>query len=256
MSELGVLEVCDLRNAEGRDQLVRQLREDGLATFGGVADRAALVEAAGWLMDIYPHRDSGPDGVTMIAGRDDSAQPGLAGFTSAELRPHTDRSSVPEPPVLLMMTCATAADHGGESFAVDGRLLHDALAGEDPQALLALSRPRSALFGGASGHLGAVFETSGDGRVSIRLRLDELARYSPDVERTLPRLVALAADNMVSFPLRAGQGYVLNNSRWLHGRARFTGPRVMLRLLGDPLAGLGIRFGFTPRQTPEGTPLP
>jgi hypothetical protein len=155
-----------------------------------------------------------------------------------------------------MMTCATAADHGGESFAVDGRLLHDTLAGEDPQALLALSRPRSALFGGAGGHLGAVFETSGDGRVSIRLRLDELARYSPDVERALPRLVALAADNMVSFPLRAGQGYVLNNSRWLHGRARFTGPRVMLRLLGDPLAGLGIRFGFTPRQTPGGMPLP
>jgi hypothetical protein len=95
VSELGVLEVCDLGNAEGRDQLVLQLRADGLATFGGVADRAALVAAAGWLMDIYPHRDSGPDGVTVIAGRGDGLRPGLAGFTSAELRPHTDRSSVP-----------------------------------------------------------------------------------------------------------------------------------------------------------------
>ena len=107
-----------------------------------------------------------------------------------------------------MMTCAKAADHGGESFAVDGRLLQDILASEDPHALRALSRPRSALFGGGGGHLGAVFETSGDGRVSIRLRLDELARYSPDVERVLPRLGAgLAAATWC--PRRgAGQGYV------------------------------------------------
>lgn len=256
MSQLGVLEVSDLRDAEGRDQLIRQLREDGLATFGGVADRAALVEAAGWLMNIHPHRDSEPDGVTVITGRGDRAQPGLAGFTSAELHPHTDRSGVAQPPVLLMMTCATAADHGGDSFAVDGRLLHDILGSEDPHALRALSRLRSVLFGGAGGHLGAVFETSADGRVSVRLRLDELARYSPDVEQVLPRLAALAAANIVSMPLRAGQGYVLNNSRWLHGRGHFTGPRVMLRLLGEPLAGLGIGPGFTPRRAPEGTPLP
>ncbi|MBO0808702.1 MAG: TauD/TfdA family dioxygenase [Actinobacteria bacterium] len=250
------MELCDLGGAEGRDQLIRQLRDNGLSRFEGVADRAALVEAAGWLMDIYPHRDSGPDGVTVIAGEGDSALPGRAGFTSAELRPHTDRSSVPEPPVLLMMMCATDADHGGESFAVDGRLLHDVLAAEDTAALQALSRPRSALFGGAGGYLGSVFETTADGRVKVRLRLDELARYSPDVERVLPRLAALAAGNLVSFPLRAGQGYVLNNSCWLHGRTRFTGPRVMLRLLGDPLAHLGIRPGFTPRHAPEGTPQP
>lgn len=106
--------------------------------------------------------------------------------------------------------------------------------------------PRSALFGGAGGYLGAISERDADGRVSVRLRLDELSRFSPDVARVMPRLVALAEKHMLVLPLRAGRGYILNNSRWLHGRARFSGTRIMLRILGNPPPDLAIRCGFTP----------
>lgn len=44
--------------------------------------------------------------------------------------------------------------------------------------------------------------------------------------------------------LRTGQGLLISNTRWLHGRDRYTGPRVMLRMLGDPLPGTGIQPGF------------
>jgi len=63
-----------------------------------------------------------------------------------------------------MLTCLVPADHGGESLAVDGHLLYDALAADDPETLQILSRPRSALFGGAGGYLGAIFEHAAGAR--------------------------------------------------------------------------------------------
>ena len=236
----------DLSGPAGLAQVIGKLREDGLATFGGMSDRTVLREVAERLLRVYPHPDAGPDGVTAVTSRGDDHRPGLAGFTSTELRPHTDRSGVPEPPLLIMLTCAVPAEHGGESLVVDGDRLYGALAAEDDEALGILSRPRSALFGGAGGYLGAIFEHDSEGRVSVRLRLDELSRFSPDVTRVMPRLVALAEENTLILPLRTGQGYILNNSRWLHGRTRFSGTRTMLRVLGNPLPDLAVRGGFTP----------
>jgi hypothetical protein len=136
---------------------------------------------------------------------------------------------------------ATAA-----SLLVDGKLLHDVLAAEDEQTLQVLSRPRSALFGGAGGYLGAIFECTAEGRVAMRLRVDELGQFSPEVTQVIPRLITLAEKHLLVLPLRAGQGYILNNSRWLHGRTRFSGRRTMLRVLGDPLPYLAVGRGFAP----------
>ena len=38
--------------------------------------------------------------------------------------------------------------------------------------------------------------------------------------------------------LRSGQGLLVSNSRRLHGRDRYTGPRVMLPILDDPSPAL------------------
>jgi hypothetical protein len=47
--------------------------------------------------------------------------------------------------------------------------------------------------------------------------------------------------------LRNGDGYVALNDRWLDGRTRFTGDRVMLRLADDPLPTLSVQgFPSTP----------
>jgi hypothetical protein len=106
-----------------------------------------------------------------------------------------------------------------------------------------LSAPRSALFGGAAGHLGSVFTRTG-GRLTLRLRLDELAQFSPDVIHWLPALRATIDHHAQTFRLNAGQGYILDNYRWLHGRRAFTGQRVMYRAHGNPLPHLGITPGF------------
>ncbi len=84
--------------------------------------------------------------------------------------------------------------------------------------------------------------------MTVRLRLDDLAQFSPEVTRWLPTLRATIHQHTTTFTLAAGQGYVLDNHRWLHGRRAYTGPRVMYRITGNPLPHLGIVPGFVPTR--------
>jgi hypothetical protein len=230
-------------------RLVRVLSEVGFVLLEGVAEADALVAVARSIATVVPHRDSRPDGVTLLADHGGSAdRSGLAGFGRQELVPHTDRSSIEHPPALLMMACAQAGEQGGECVVVDGAAVYDDLAENEPEALRALSAPRSALFGGAAGYLGSVFTVQMDGRIAIRLRLDELARFSPDVARWRATLSTTIDRHATAVPLCAGEGYVLNNSRWLHGRRAFIGSRVHYRVTADPLPHLAMPAGFRPAR--------
>ncbi|MGV9677354.1 TauD/TfdA family dioxygenase [Nocardia sp. NPDC003482] len=97
----------------------------------------------------------------------------------------------------------------------------------------------------ASGHLGSVFEHAQGGRIRIRYRRDNLVKYSPEVRRWLPTFDAAIDRHTVRFGLEPGEGYVLHNHRWLHGRAAFTGERVMYRLSLNPHPEFAIPSGFT-----------
>lgn len=225
--------------------LVRALSHSGFAVLDGVVDGCSLLGVAGSIATVVPHRDSRPDGVTVLISRGSVRERrGFAGFGQGELMPHTDRSGVAHPPALLMMACGQPADTGGECVVVDGAAVYTDLAENEPQALQALSTPRSALFGGAAGYLGSVFTPEPNGRVTVRLRLDDLARFSPQVARWLPVLRATIDRHAVTVQLRVTQGYVLDNRRWLHGRRAFSGNRVLYRVTANPLPQLAIASGF------------
>ena len=234
---------ADIHNPGHHRRVVTQLRDHGLVTFSGIQDRTALLAAAARLLAIRPNRDAAADGVTLITAAGDAVAPGYAAFTDKELTPHTDGSSLTIPPGLVMLACLQPAA-GGETCVADGARVLRALAGRCPAAFQALSTPRSAFFGTADGYLGAICEEAGPGRLRVRLRLDGLARFSPEVSDILPILRAVIAENQETFQLRSGQGLLLNNTRWLHGRQRFVGQRVMLRILGDPLPCTAIAPGF------------
>jgi Taurine catabolism dioxygenase TauD, TfdA family len=170
--------------------------------------------------------------------------PGYADFTDAELIPHTDGSGVPNPPGLLLLACQRPADEGGKTRVVDGASVISTLAEHHPDAMRALSAPRAAFFGAAGGHLGAILEPAGPGRTRIRLRLDDLAWFSADAADVVPLLRAVIACHTQTFRLREGEGLRVSNTRWLHGREGFTGRRIMLRILCDPLPSTGIMPGF------------
>ena len=193
-------------------------------------------------MSIRPHRDAGPDGVTMITDTR-TTDPGYAAFTDAELIPHTDGTSMPDPPGLLLLTCQQPASHGGNTLLADAASITTAPAEQHPAALRALSAPRAAYFGAAGGYLGPVCEP-GPGRARVRLRLDDLAMFSADATPLIPLLRAVVIEHQQAIHLDAGQGLLVSNTRWLHGRDSYTGPRIMFRILGDPLPSTGIQPGF------------
>ena len=225
-----------------RDDLART----GLALVDTVRDPASMLTLTRRLgAVVVPHRDSGPDGVTIIEDRGARAV-ALAGFTRSSLFPHTDRSGTLDPPSLLFTVCGREPTGGGESVLVDGRAVYLDLAESDPRALTALSAPRSAMFGGADGHLTSVFAVS-DGVVSVRFRLDTLARFGPGAEPHLPALRAAIERHAWSVPARIGAGYVLDNRRWLHGRRADTGPRLVYRIVADATRPGLVDGGFTDR---------
>jgi alpha-ketoglutarate-dependent taurine dioxygenase len=220
-----------------------QLRERGLVTFSGTTGRAGLIDIARQIMAIRPHRDAGQDGVTVITQTQDDSS-GYAGFTDAELIPHTDGSAVPNPPGLLLLACQRAADEGGSTRVVDGARAIRALADQHPASLGPLSAPQAAFFGAGGAYRGAPLEPAGPGRIRVRLRLDDLAWFSTQAAGAIPLLRAAIAGHTQTFRLREGEGLLLSNTRWLHGRDNFIGHRSMLRILGDPLPSTRILPGF------------
>lgn len=234
---------ADIRDPAQHSRVSAQLDEQGLVTFSGIADRAALVAVARRLLTIRPHRDAGPDGVTVITDTH-TKDAGYAAFTDAELVPHTDGSSQPAPPGLLLLACLRPAEKGGTTIVADGTRVIGTLADRYPAALHALSAPGAAAFGTDGSYLGSVCEPAGPGRTAIRLRLDDLVRFSADAADVLPLLCAVIRQHLETFRLRAGEGLVLSNTRWLHGRDHYSGRRVMLRILGDPVPGTGIKPGL------------
>ena len=236
----------DLREPDSATQVIDSLRRRGMAIVSGVGDRVTLLRAGRNLLRIKAHRDSDGDGVTTIERRFSTAMGSLAGFTDRELLPHTDGSAVAEPPRLLMLACIQRPTKGGEVVLIDCCRLYRHIAATDPAMLDALHTPRSAYFGGGSGHLGSIFERLPDGRIAVRLRFDSLARFAPAVSLYLPRLREFARQHAITLDLAVGEGYVVLNDWWLHGRRRFIGARKMLRLIGDPLPAHGILPGFVP----------
>lgn len=237
----------DLAAAASSD-LVQRLACDGLATVRGVETRTQLIALARRLGEIRHHVDGEDDGVTVIAPRPWTGESSRTGFSSLGLDLHTDGSSLPRPPNLVLVACSSEATAGGATVLADGAAAHGDLARTAPAALAALSAPGGARFGAPSGFEGAVYSSvHGTGRLHVRFRRDAAVWYSPEAQRSLPLFLSVLRSRSYTFQLGAGEGYVRQNGRWLHGRTAFCGPRSMLRVLCEPNAP-ALDFGFQPQR--------
>lgn len=225
----------DLTAAGVEAAIAARLRDVGLVTLDGLTSRNAVLAFTTRMMNLVPHRDSDSDGLTTIRDtRRHAHRAGFAGFGNGGLDPHTERSGTPNPPRLMLLVCGQAAVTGGESLLTDGRAVHADLFLGGREVGLALTQPRTAFFGAGDGHATQVFTAHRGQRVSLRLRLDGLARWSPIVQPYLPPLRAAAARHQITLALGPGQGYLLDNERWLHARRAFVGDRLCWRALGNP----------------------
>lgn len=199
--------------------IARRLRKRGLIVLDGLTSRTDVLALASGIMHITAHRDSDSDGLTTIRDtRRHMRRPGFAGFTNQELAPHTERSGIPLPPRLMFLVCGSPAGQGGECLLTDAQAVHTELVRYRREAAILLSEPRTAFFGAGDGHATQVFTTHPGGSMSVRLRMDGLARWSPMVQPHVRDLRTATIRNQLSLRLAAGQGYLLDNTRWLHAR--------------------------------------
>jgi hypothetical protein len=258
----------DVVGATTRD-MVSRLRRDGIITFDGITSPSMLRDLVARVVPIEPHRDSNASGVTVLRPREGPAAKtaGYLGFSREGLYPHTDGSAVQEPAMLVGLSCARRAPWGGDTLLVDGAAVFETLRTNAPGLLDVLQRLRSARFGSGDGLMGAVFSDADAGRVCVRFRRDDLVRYVPEAEVALPVLHDVIEALQVRVPLEGGQGYVVQNRRWLHGRTPFGGEREAWRVLGSAPRGsahaeaLGPGFPvtaivqWTAAAAPGGRPL-
>ncbi|MFF2213421.1 TauD/TfdA family dioxygenase [Streptomyces antibioticus] len=239
-----------------RTVMVR-LRERGIALVEGLESRGEVLAFARQVMTLVPHPDSDPDALTTIHDRGAAAfrQPGLAGLGSGELLAHTERSSIPRPPRLMLLVCLRAANSGGDVLLTDGRALHASLLEHAPHVVEMMALPGTAFYGDGGGHHSQIFTRHAGNRISIRLRQDALASFSPLVTPYLPNLRTAIEALQQRITLRAGQGYLIDNSRWLHARTCFYGDRVCVRALGNPRTPIPPGFSVA-RPLTDGLSVP
>jgi alpha-ketoglutarate-dependent taurine dioxygenase len=227
------------------DAIRQTLQEHGLAIINGVTTESVATELATTLGTVIPHRDSESSGMTRI--KFDGSRAGNAGqqgFSGQALFPHTDRSCLASPPHLILLVCARQSEDGGVTTVVDGPELMDALKCDFPDLLQEMCSPAAACFDdGESRYKGPIFENAPDGSTCVRLRNDRLAFFSAPLADKVKELYSVILAMTRRFELQAGQAYVVNNRRWLHGREAFKGDREMWRYLinwSPPSNGIGF----------------
>lgn len=223
-------------------QIEQRLVERGAATFR-VEDFAELREWATSLGPVFHHPHADPDGVTVIETRARAKALGQRGFSPRSLYPHTDRSSLARPPSLLLFWCEASEGTGGETMMVDGLRVLRKWQQSSPEELDLLMNPTHFILSSDAGTVRRpIIEQWGRSAFSFRFRNDEGIHCSAAALTQFRRLLNYIEAGLESFPLMPGSGYIIQNTRWLHGRREFSGRRRCCRLLLTGIHGGSAKF--------------
>ncbi|KAL3485245.1 hypothetical protein BJX62DRAFT_243159 [Aspergillus germanicus] len=172
--------------------------------------------------------------------------PSLAGkgYSSDELYFHTDRSGWEHPPSIIMSTLTRKSTAGGESLLADTtRILEDIKdLGDGLYELLTISKHASFRSDDGVFIPRPIFDESSG---LFRFRFDDSIQLSASLVVRFQQLLDILYRNSFAVSLQEGQGYLLDNHRFLHGRTSFTGAREMLRAfvnISPPLPVVTILF--------------
>lgn len=212
-------------NAESAHDVIAELGDAGCVLVRSI-DQHALELVFDVIATRRHHRDSDDRGWTNITPRSSQRKAGYAGFSREPLALHTDCSSWTTPPRLLATLCVCAPHLGGEALLAD---MHQVLRLLDPNDR-ELLRTTPIRFG--SERFIAFVVSGGAGELAIRYRDDALVDPT-SLGSAWDRLRDAIDSCTQVVPMSPGDGYIIDNYRWLHGRRGFDGNRSVLRLLGD-----------------------
>lgn len=218
----------DAGSSDFAAQAVKQLEANGIVRVAGIRSVEHFIELGESIGDIdkgHPANDA--QGVMRIFPREDTP---AGTYSRSGLIPHTDSAGQLRPPAMIFLYCQEQASSGGESLLVDGRAVFQHLVADGKsEAIKALSTPQSCVWGMDDKLPSSVFERTRD-RVRIRYRYDECGWFAAPAVQALPDLISSMKDNQVRFRLEPGEGYIIQNARWLHGRESFEGNRELCRM--------------------------
>ncbi|MFI9311024.1 TauD/TfdA family dioxygenase [Streptomyces triculaminicus] len=217
--------------------IAEQLERTGLVTFTGLTTAEAIADLAAQVMDTSRHQTGGSFGLHWISDtRAHAHRADGAVRTREAVDLHTCGSIQREPPRLVLLACVQKGRTGGELLLADGRAVFADLRQRRPDAASALSLPRAAHFGhGADSLFSQVFKLVAGQVSGVRLRQDGFIRWPEDTQPFVPVLRSVLAEHRRAIALRRGYAVLLDNARWLHGRAAVTGNRLFYRAEGQLL---------------------
>ncbi|MFQ6197058.1 TauD/TfdA family dioxygenase [Streptomyces sp. NPDC000405] len=218
------------------DTVHRQLEAAGLVTFTGLHSVHAVNDVVAEVMNTASFQGPGPYGLHEVRDtRRHAHRADAVDLTRASVELHTSGAALRKPPRLVLIACINPGHMGGQTRLADGHAVFGDLLRERPDTAHALSRKGASLLGRGDDVFPArVFTVRVDRAPVVRLRQDGLVRWPTDSQPHLPVLRNYLALSTMSVTLRAGEAYLLDNHRWLHGRTAFTGPRHFYRAEGKP----------------------
>lgn len=191
---------------------------------------------------VYAHPHADRRGVTIVRPTP-NAPFTERGLSHNALAPHTDRAQVDLPPGIVGLLCVRGATSGGRSTLVDiGTVLRRLAPSMSVSELSRVLRIRVDY----SGKLLPMLWMDEHGGFFVRYRDDDTAHPSSRDPYILARLRAMMAECRQEVLLAPGDGYIISNRRWLHGRAEFLGDRMMSRILLADLYDGTINLGIDP----------
>ena len=225
---------CSLPN------VIASLRRYGFALLSGLSAGAernaaagALVELASHLGTVVPQSPRGEEVEDVRDFSDTEAKDDRGYRSRGELAPHSD------PPTLIALHCLQPAKSGGESYIVNVRSIHDAMADAAPELLAELYKafPCWRVEGqhgvheaGPTSDRRAIFAKREDAVSCVHYRpftemaaeaLDEALSEQQVAALDLFDACALSPDLALRFPLQAGETMVLHNRTVLHARTDY-----------------------------------
>ncbi|MCW5256426.1 TauD/TfdA family dioxygenase [Verminephrobacter aporrectodeae] len=223
--------------SEGISELRAAYRKHGLVMLRNIRSKLEFLNSLSEMGGVYHHPHAEASGLTHVQVVGSSSDHAHAadrnelGLTGMALTPHSDRSSMTLPPEFLAFWIESQSCIGGASTFVDGHRLIEEMSAHEPEAVQVLTRPKSVVFKSEEGlKESSVISLEGD-EFLMRFRFDRMVYLSPDVAAVMPKFNALVRQLTMMINLTSGDGYLVNNHRWLHGRTHFAGARSAYRLL-------------------------
>ncbi|KAL4872398.1 hypothetical protein BDV12DRAFT_142936 [Aspergillus spectabilis] len=202
----------------------------GIAFLEGFAEQS-LSKLANQFGDIIQPRNETTSGTGISNIRFEPSLVGK-GYSSEELYFHTDRSGWDRPPRILVSTLQSKSTDGGSSMLADSSRILKEIKEQGDGLYELLTSSEHASFRSDNGVFvpRPIFEKSSG---LFRFRFDDSIQLSASLVTRFSQFFEIIYRNSFAVTLQQGQGYLLDNHRFLHGRTAFTGSRELLRALVD-----------------------